>query len=48
MRSGPELIKRYVKHPLTSTREELSLNSAALGGLMKKPWQSFRAVPHEV
>lgn len=33
MRSDPELIKCYVKHPLTSTGEELSLNSAALEGL---------------
>lgn len=33
MRSDPELIKCYVKRPLTSTGEELSLNSAAPEGL---------------
>lgn len=33
MRSHPELIKCYVKRPLTSTGEELSLNSAAPEGL---------------
>lgn len=33
MRSDPELIKCYVKRPLTSTGEEFSLNSAALEGL---------------
>lgn len=33
MRSDPELIKSYVKRPLTSTGEELSLHSAALEGM---------------
>lgn len=33
MRSDPEFIKCYVKHPLTSSGQEVSLNSAAQEGL---------------